>query len=296
MLRIAVPNKGTLSSPAAEMLREAGYRQRTDDRTWSAATPTTTSSSSTCARATSPSTSAPATSTSASPAGTCWSTPAAPADELLDLGFGGATFRFAARPATVTHGRRDRRARGSPPRTRAWSSATSPTRHRGRGDPARRRGRERGPARRGRRDRRRRPDRRHAAPGRPGVGRRADPELVGGAGPPGRAPSRRRRSPSCVRRLQGVLVARRYVMLAYDVRADLLEHATALTPGHRVADGLAAAPRGLGGGAGDGAAHATCTGSWTSCTTWAPARSWSPTSTPAASDRLCRPLWQTGLP
>src|SRR6266511_4006681 len=32
MLRIAVPNKGTLSGPAAEMLREAGYRQRTDDR------------------------------------------------------------------------------------------------------------------------------------------------------------------------------------------------------------------------------------------------------------------------
>ena len=34
-----------------------------------------------------------------------------------------------------------------------------------------------------------------------------------------------------VRRLQGVLVARRYVMLAYDVRADLLERATMLTPG-----------------------------------------------------------------
>ena len=32
MLRIAVPNKGTLARPAAEMLREAGYRQRTDDR------------------------------------------------------------------------------------------------------------------------------------------------------------------------------------------------------------------------------------------------------------------------
>jgi ATP phosphoribosyltransferase len=34
-----------------------------------------------------------------------------------------------------------------------------------------------------------------------------------------------------MRRLQGVLVARSYVMLAYDVRADLLEKATALTPG-----------------------------------------------------------------
>ncbi|GHJ48508.1 ATP phosphoribosyltransferase [Catellatospora sp. TT07R-123] len=34
-----------------------------------------------------------------------------------------------------------------------------------------------------------------------------------------------------LRRLQGVLVARRYVMLAYDVRADQLDRAVALTPG-----------------------------------------------------------------
>lgn len=34
-----------------------------------------------------------------------------------------------------------------------------------------------------------------------------------------------------VRRLQGVLVARRYVMLAYDVRADSLDNAVGLTPG-----------------------------------------------------------------
>ncbi|MFU8839105.1 MAG: ATP phosphoribosyltransferase [Nitriliruptoraceae bacterium] len=32
MLRIAVPNKGTLSEPASAMLREAGYRQRRDQR------------------------------------------------------------------------------------------------------------------------------------------------------------------------------------------------------------------------------------------------------------------------
>jgi ATP phosphoribosyltransferase len=32
MLRIAVPNKGTLSESASEMLREAGYRQRKDHR------------------------------------------------------------------------------------------------------------------------------------------------------------------------------------------------------------------------------------------------------------------------
>jgi ATP phosphoribosyltransferase len=32
MLRVAVPNKGTLAEPAAAMLREAGYRQRHDPR------------------------------------------------------------------------------------------------------------------------------------------------------------------------------------------------------------------------------------------------------------------------
>ncbi len=32
MLRIAVPNKGSLSEPASQMLTEAGYRQRSDSR------------------------------------------------------------------------------------------------------------------------------------------------------------------------------------------------------------------------------------------------------------------------
>ena len=32
MLRIAVPNKGSLSEPAVDLLREAGYRQRRDPR------------------------------------------------------------------------------------------------------------------------------------------------------------------------------------------------------------------------------------------------------------------------
>ena len=32
MLRIALPNKGTLAEPAATMMREAGYRQRSDQR------------------------------------------------------------------------------------------------------------------------------------------------------------------------------------------------------------------------------------------------------------------------
>ena len=32
MLRVAVPNKGTLSEPASEILSEAGYRRRTDPK------------------------------------------------------------------------------------------------------------------------------------------------------------------------------------------------------------------------------------------------------------------------
>ena len=32
MLRVAVPNKGSLSEPASRMLREAGYRQRSHSR------------------------------------------------------------------------------------------------------------------------------------------------------------------------------------------------------------------------------------------------------------------------
>ena len=32
MLRVAVPNKGTLSEPAAEILSEAGYRRRSDQK------------------------------------------------------------------------------------------------------------------------------------------------------------------------------------------------------------------------------------------------------------------------
>src|SRR5688500_6454414 len=32
VLRVAVPNKGSLAEPASEMLHEAGYRQRADTR------------------------------------------------------------------------------------------------------------------------------------------------------------------------------------------------------------------------------------------------------------------------
>ncbi|GAA3241966.1 hypothetical protein GCM10020256_65460 [Streptomyces thermocoprophilus] len=49
-----------------------------------------------------------------------------------------------------------------------------------------------------------------------------------------------------LRRLQGVLVARTYVMMDYDCRVEQLEKAVALTPRPGVADRLPAAQRGLG--------------------------------------------------
>ena len=100
MRRIAVPNTGTLSAPAAQMLREAGYRQRADDRDLICLD-------------------------SANDVEFFYLRPRdiatyvgsgdldlgitgrdllidaeSGAEELLDLGFGGATFRFAGLPGT----------------------------------------------------------------------------------------------------------------------------------------------------------------------------------------------------
>ena len=41
MLRVAVPNKGTLSEPASEILSEAGYRRRTDSKDLTVVDPAT---------------------------------------------------------------------------------------------------------------------------------------------------------------------------------------------------------------------------------------------------------------
>jgi len=101
VLRIAVPNKGGLSEPASTMLREAGYRQRTDTRELLLADP-------------------------ANGVEFFFLRPrdiavyvgsgeldlgltgrdllldsGAKADEVMALGFGASTFRFAARPGTV---------------------------------------------------------------------------------------------------------------------------------------------------------------------------------------------------
>ena len=214
------------------MLREAGYRIRRDSKELVAPRRRpTTSSSSTCAPATSPSTSARAPSTAASPAATCCSTPAAAAVEIMALGFGRSTFRYAARPGTRVPIEDIAGHRGRDLLRRASSRSTSPTtassaevvRLDGAVETAITLGVadviadvvETGSD--------------PAQPGPRGV-RRADPAQRGRARA-ARAPARTRPAIEVLRRrLLGVVIARHYVMLDYDVPADLVDQACAHHP------------------------------------------------------------------
>jgi ATP phosphoribosyltransferase len=230
MLRIAIPNKGTLSGPAAEMLREAGYRQRTDARDL-----------------------------------VCWDEPndieffylrprdiatyvgsgdldlgitgrdllvdaGSPAEEVLDLDFGGATFRFAARAETVSAveqvgGRRI--ATAYPGVVERYL-----VEHGLKADVIRLDGAVENAVRLGVADVVADVVSTGATLRQAGLTIIGEPILRSSAvliRPLG-APSNGQYE-QLLRRLHGVLVARRYVMLAYDVRADLLDRATALTPG-----------------------------------------------------------------
>src|SRR5262252_6510890 len=98
MLRVAVPNKGGLAPAAAQMLREAGYRQRTDDKDL------------TCIDAENqveffylrPRDIATYVASGDLDLGMTGRDlmidAGVAADEMLELGFGRSTFRFAARP------------------------------------------------------------------------------------------------------------------------------------------------------------------------------------------------------
>ena len=153
------------------------------------------------------------------------------ADEVMPLGFGRTRFRFAAPPGSDACRGPVARSSARHVATRAWSSATWTSTASAPGSIApRRRGRDRHPARGRRRDRRRGRDRHHPAQAGSGAVRRADPAVRGGADPP----TRRRAaagSDQLERRLDGVLVARNYVMMDYDVTDDLVEAACAITPG-----------------------------------------------------------------
>jgi ATP phosphoribosyltransferase len=230
MLRIAIPNKGTLSRPATEMLREAGYRQRADDRDLICRDEgndveffylrprdiaTYVGSGDLDLGITGRDLPIDADSG---------------ASELLDLDFGGATFRFAAAPGTpdtpqALAGRRI-----------ATSYAGVVTKHLAHlgvaAEVIRLDGAVENAIRLGVADVIADVVETGATLRQVGLAPVGEPILRSSAVLIGRADGEAANwVEQLVRRLQGVLVARRYVMLVYDVRADALDRATALTPG-----------------------------------------------------------------
>ena len=100
MLRIAVPNKGSLAEPASTMLRAAGYRQRADSRELVLADPANNVEFFFLR----PRDIAIYVGSGRLDVGITGRDllldSGAPAEEVLDLGFGGSTFRYAALPGT----------------------------------------------------------------------------------------------------------------------------------------------------------------------------------------------------
>jgi ATP phosphoribosyltransferase len=234
MLRIAIPNKGTLSQPASQMLKDAGYRQRTDPKDLLC-------------------------NDEANGVQFFYLRPrdiatyvgsgdldlgitgrdllvdsGVPAQELLDLNFGGATFRWAAPAGKMSSadeigGRRI--ATAYPGVVRRYLDE-----HDIKADVVRLDGAVENAVRLGVADLIADVVETGATLRQAGLVTVGDPILLSSAiligpeltGPEaGGAPH----VAQLIRRLQGVLVARSYVMLAYDVPADLLETATSLTPG-----------------------------------------------------------------
>ncbi|HEX2356044.1 MAG TPA: ATP phosphoribosyltransferase [Micromonosporaceae bacterium] len=230
MLRIAIPNKGTLSAPAIQMLREAGYQQRTDDRDL-ICRDTTNDVEFFYLRPRDIATYVGSGDLDVGITGRDLLVDAGnPAEEMLDLDFGGATFRFAARPETLasTADLTGRRIATAYPGVVERHLA-----ERGiKADVIRLDGAVENAVRLGVADVIADVVATGATLRQAGlvpVGEellRSSALLIRRVG----APSNGSVS-QLVRRLQGVLVARRYVMLAYDVRADRLDDACALTPG-----------------------------------------------------------------
>jgi ATP phosphoribosyltransferase len=102
VLRIAVPNKGSLSEAASEMLREAGYRQRSDSRELLLHDP----DNNTEFFFLRPRDIAVYVGSGRLDVGITGRDllldSGAPAEEILTLGFGGSTFRYAAKPGTAS--------------------------------------------------------------------------------------------------------------------------------------------------------------------------------------------------
>jgi ATP phosphoribosyltransferase len=229
MLRIAIPNKGTLSGPASQMLRDAGYRQRTDakdlicrdepnDVEFFYLRPrdiaTYVSSGDLDLGIT---------------GRDLLVDSGVPASELLDLGFGDATFRWAAPAGSLNSADEigGRRIATAYPGVVERHLAE----HDLKADVVRLDGAVENAVRLGVADMIADVVETGATLRQAGLVTIGEPILRSSAILIGREAEPVTRAAQLIRRLQGVLVARTYVMLAYDVRADLLDRATTLTPG-----------------------------------------------------------------
>ena len=229
MLRIAVPNKGTLSGPSSQMLRDAGYLQRTDPKDL-ICRDEANNVEFFYLRPRDIATYVGSGDLDLGITGRDLLVDSGvPAEELLDLGFGGATFRWAAPAGTLTSadeigGRRI---------ATAYPGVVERhlTERNLKADVVRLDGAVENAVRLGVADVIADVVETGATLRQAGLVTIGDPIMRSSAVLIGRYAEPANGVAQLIRRLQGVLVARTYVMLAYDVRADLLEHATALTPG-----------------------------------------------------------------
>ena len=230
MLRVAVPNKGSLAGPAADMLGESGYRQRTDPRELLLHDPENDAEFFFLR----PRDIATYVGSGELDVGITGRDllldSGAPAEELLPLGFGQSTFRFAARPGSATSvadfaGKRVATSYGGLLAKHFAEQGVD-------AEVVRLDGAVETAVRLGVAD---------VIADVVSTGttlRQAGLEIVGEPILESEAVLvRRTGAPSTtavdqlVRRMQGVIIARRYVLMDYDIRAELVEGAVRLTPG-----------------------------------------------------------------
>ncbi|MBW6439469.1 ATP phosphoribosyltransferase [Actinoplanes hulinensis] len=229
MLRIAIPNKGTLSAPASQMLRDAGYRQRTDPKDLI------------CRDEANnveffylrPKDIATYVGSGDLDLGITGRDllvdSGVPAAELLDLNFGRATFRWAAPAGTLT----DVGQIGGRRIATAYPGVVGRylDEHELKADVVRLDGAVENAVRLGVADLIADVVETGATLRQAGLVTLGEPIMKSSAILIGREEQVPNGAAQLLRRLQGVLVARNFVMLAYDVRADLLDQAISLTPG-----------------------------------------------------------------
>ena len=230
MLRVAVPNKGSLADPASQLLSEAGYRQRRDQKELVLADPANETEFF-FLRPRDIATYVGAGQLDVGITGRDLLLDSdAEAEELLSLGFARSTFRYAARPGTIhdvaalagqrvatSYARvveRDLAQRGAHAEVIQLDGAVETAVRLGVADVVadvvetgatlRQAGLE--------------------IIGEPILDSEA--VLIGRAGADGSA-----QVEQLLRRVNGVIIARQYVMLDYDCRVELLERATEITPG-----------------------------------------------------------------